>query len=107
MHRSAALIVAALILAACSQTGGPEPGAAVPPGVTPSTFAMPAAGTGCAGDIARFQAVADNDFETGNANKSVHDKIVAELARATAACDAGRDAEASRLVAQSRSRHGY
>jgi len=103
LFRALPVLAAALALAACTQTSAPEP---VAPGLAPSTLAVPA-GTGCAGDIARYEAVIENDFSTGNVNKSVHDRVAGELDKARAACNAGRDAEASRLVAASRSRHGY
>lgn len=101
------LAAAVLALAACNSTGAPEPSAAaVAPGATPGTLALPA-GSGCAGEIGRFKAVVDNDRETGNLNRPVYDRIAADLDRASAACSAGRDAEASRIVAATRSRHGY
>jgi hypothetical protein len=103
--RPAPILLAAFGLAACTQTGAPEP-ASVAPGVTPSGFALPA-GSGCAGDVARYEAIVENDLSTGHVARSVHDRIAGEIDRAKAACNAGRDAEASGLVAASRSRHGY
>lgn len=105
--RRALLLPLALALAACNQTtpAAPPPGSA-PLGVTPSTFSMPQ-GEGCAGDVARWKAIQDNDLATGHVTPAVHTQIAAEIARAKAACDAGRDAEARGLVAASRKRHGY
>lgn len=105
--RRALLVPFALALAACNQTtpAAPPPGAAAP-GVTPSTFAMPQ-GEGCAGDVARWKAIQDNDLATGHVTQAVHGQIAADIARAQAACAAGRDAEARGLVAASRKRHGY
>lgn len=102
------LLAAALAaaLAGCSQTGAPEPGAATAPGVTPSNVSMPDR-SGCAGEIARYRAVMDNDLSTGHVNKAVYDRVSADLERASAACSAGRDGEAVRLVAATRSRYGY
>jgi hypothetical protein len=97
--------LAGLALAGCTQAGAPEPSAAAA-GVTPSGFALPA-GSGCAGEIARYRAVVDNDLATGHVDRSVHARIAAELDRAAASCTAGRDAEAVRMVAATRSRFGY
>jgi hypothetical protein len=97
--------LAGLALAGCNQTSAPAPSAAAP-GVTPSGFAMPA-GSGCAGEIGRYRAVVDNDLATGHVNRSVHGRIAAELDRASAACAAGRDAEAVRMVTATKSRYGY
>ena len=98
--------LAGLALAGCTQTSAPEPSAAAAPGVTPSGFAMPA-GSGCTGEIGRYKAVIDNDLATGHVNRSVHARIAAELDSASAACAAGRDAEAVRMVNATRSRYGY
>ena len=73
---------------------------------TPKTFQLPG-GSGCAGDVARWQAVQANDYASGNVNLKVYTQIQAEIAHAAEACQAGRDAEARRLVASSKSRHGY
>ena len=61
----------------------------------------------CAAAIATFEAIITSDAETGNLNKGVHRRIVAELAGAKASCSAGRDAEASRALAGVKARHGY
>jgi hypothetical protein len=66
-----------------------------------------ASGGGCAGEIARYSAVMKSDFDTGNVNKSVYGQVEKEIARAEAACSAGRDSEAIGLVRASKSRHGY
>ena len=69
MRALSALAAIGLALAAC-QTAQPTPPAAPPPsdysypGVTPSTFRMPG-GTGCSGEVERFQAVIDNDLASG------------------------------------------
>lgn len=103
-----ALCGAALALAGCNtamQT--PEPVAAsAPAGVTPSGFRLPE-GAGCAGELARWQAIQDNDLATGHVTKSVYDRIQADIAQASAACQAGRDSEARGLVRASRVRNGY
>ena len=55
----------------------------------------------------QFETIITSDAETGNLNKGVHRRIVAELAGVKASCTAGRDAEASRALAGVKSRHGY
>ncbi|MGO8798430.1 MAG: hypothetical protein ACLQE9_02615 [Roseiarcus sp.] len=100
---------AALSLAGCN-SGGPAPGAAPPaPGsivVAPSNFQMPQGG-GCAGEIARYRAVQDDDLAMGQIAQSVYDQIRREIAAAAEVCSAGRDAEARAMVLVSRKRHGY
>ena len=73
---------------------------------TPRAFRLPE-GSGCAGDVARWQAVQANDYASGNVNLKIYNQIQAEIARASEACEAGRDADARKLVASSKSRHGY
>lgn len=73
---------------------------------TPKDFKMPD-GEGCAGDVARWRAVQDNDYASGNIGLKIYHQIAGEIERADVACRAGRDAEASRLVHDSRRRHGY
>lgn len=70
-------------------------------------FASHGEGAGCAGEISRYSAVMKNDFDTGNVNKSVYSQFQSEVARAQAACSAGRDGEAMGLVRASKARHGY
>lgn len=105
MHRLALMSLAALALAGCN-TPAPEaaaPGAQV---VTPANFKLPE-GVGCAGDIARYRAIEDNDLAMGNVAQSVYDQIKAEIAGAERACSAGYDAEARSMILASRKRHGY
>ena len=73
---------------------------------TPKDFRLPE-GAGCSGDIARWQAVQANDYASGNVNLRVYNQIQNEIARAAEVCSAGRDAEARKLVASSKARHGY
>lgn len=98
-----------LALAACNQTA-PVPDAPAPrPGtlaVTPESFQMPQ-GSGCSGDIARWKAIQDNDLAMGHVSQTVYNQIAGEIGKAQSACAAGRDAEASGLIAASRKRHGY
>jgi hypothetical protein len=101
--------LAALALAGCNATG-PAPGTApLAPNsivVAPSNFQMPQGG-GCAGDVARYRAVQDDDLAMGQIAQSVYNQIHGEIEAAARACAAGRDAEASAMVMASRKRHGY
>ncbi len=106
-----ATALAALLLAGCNaaqpaftaQAQAPSPGTAV---TTPPNFAMPS-GAGCAGDIARYRAVQDNDLAMGHVAKSVYDQIKREIAAAEKVCAAGKDREASAMIKASEKRHGY
>jgi hypothetical protein len=72
------------------------------------TLSVPAAGqSGCAGAIAQFRAVIDNDVKIGHLNKSVHSRIVPDLDRVSETCRVGKDAEAMRGLAGLKSRFGY
>lgn len=96
----------ALMLAACNQTASgpaPAPGGA---SVTPSGFSMPE-GSGCGGEIARYRAVMSNDLAMGHVGQSVYDRVEREIDQAEAACAAGRDAEAVRMINATKARHGY
>jgi hypothetical protein len=68
--------------------------------------ASPAAAT-CGGAISEFEAIVTSDVNTGNLNKSVYNRIAAELGPVKAQCGAGRDADATRGLAAIKSRHGY
>ncbi|WP_454656271.1 hypothetical protein [Bosea beijingensis] len=95
-------------LAAC-QSAGPPPAPApeqAAPGVTPSTFRMPA-GTGCSGEVERFQAVIDNDLATGHTTKGVHDRVSSEISRARSSCSAGNDTGAVSQIRATKARFGY
>lgn len=102
--------IAALCLTGCN-SAGPTPAAAPPaaPGsllVAPSNFQMPQGG-GCAGEIARYRAVQDDDLAMGQIARAVYDQVHTEIEEAAQACSAGRDAQARALVLASRKRHGY
>lgn len=110
------LVVAfAIGLAACNSTQPQATVAAAPAPradsyastpVTPQGFRLPE-GSGCQGEIARWAAIQENDYKTGNVGKPVYDQIQGEIAQARAACDAGNSGQASALVRASRARHGY
>lgn len=95
-------------LGACSASG-PSPKAAVAP-IAATVAAAPApspTGSGCGPSIARTQAVVDSDVATGNLNPPVGARFSADLARASEACNAGRDREAIGLLAAAKARYGY
>jgi hypothetical protein len=97
-------------LAACNSTSTAAPPAPPPsqaaPGVTPSTFALPSGG-GCAGEVARFQAVMDNDIATGHTTRGVYDRVSAEIAQARATCSAGNEGGAIAQINGTKARFGY
>lgn len=108
MLRPSLAASAALFLAACNTASPPPapPRGSAPTGVTPSTFSMPS-GSGCAGEVARFQAIMDNDLATGHTTKGVHERVSAEIAQARATCAGGSEAGASRQIAATKSKFGY
>ena len=94
----------ALPLAACNQTASaPAPAST---GVTPSSFRMPE-GSGCKGEVDRYRAVMSNDLSMGHVGQSVYTRVDREIGQAEAACAAGRDAEAVRMINATKARHGY
>ena len=95
----------ALPLAACNQTASTAP-APASTSVTPSSFSMPT-GTGCHGEVARYRAVMSNDLAMGHVGQSVYNRVEREIAQAEAACTAGRDADAVRMINATKRRHGY
>ncbi|MDB5571497.1 MAG: hypothetical protein JWN93_2680 [Hyphomicrobiales bacterium] len=103
--------MAAGLLAGCNTTQ-PQAVASAPAassagaGVTPSGFRLPE-GAGCTGDVARWQAIQDNDLQTGHVTQAVHAAIKREIEAAASACAAGQSAQASAMVRASRARHGY
>lgn len=87
--------VTLVALTACNQTSQTS---------QPTAAAAP---VGCKGEIGEYQAVMDNDKQMGHVNTTVYNRVVNEIDKASAACDAGRDAEASRLINATKSRYGY
>ena len=83
----------------------PTPGYATQP-FTPKTFHLPD-GSGCSGEVARWQAIQDNDYHGGNIGLPIYRRIQNEITQAAAACSAGHDAQASAMIRASRARHGY
>ncbi len=74
--------------------------------VTPAESHLPQSG-GCAGDIAQFRAVQDNDLATGHIEKGVYGQIQGELAEADQACGQGDTLRAKGLLRATKTRHGY
>jgi len=103
--RIPAAALAAALLAGCNASGPPPaPAAPASTSVTPSNFTMPT-GSGCAGDIARYRAVVDNDLAMGHVAQSVYNQITKEIAGAQDACSAGKDAQARAMISASQQRH--
>ncbi|ACL55967.1 hypothetical protein [Methylobacterium nodulans] len=100
----AAALLLALSLAACKPNTPPPAASVAPVAAAP---AIPPGGAGCGPAIARTQAIVDSDVATGNLNEPVGKRFSADLARAAAACSAGREAEALHLHAAARARYGY
>ena len=98
--------LAALPLAACNQTVSAPAPTPASTSVTPSGFRMPEA-SGCKGEVERYRAVMNNDLAMGQVNQPVYNQVDREIGQAEAACAAGRDAEAVRMVSASKARHGY
>lgn len=102
------ILAATLGIAACTSSGpppAPSPQNA-PTGVTPNTFVLPSGG-GCAGEVARFQAVMDNDLATGHTTQGVHTRVSAEIATARATCAAGNEGGAISQLNGTKARFGY
>jgi hypothetical protein len=74
--------------------------------VTPPESHLPQSG-GCAGDIAQFRTLQDNDLATGHVEKSVYDQIQTELAEADQACAQGDALRAQGLLRAAKEKHGY
>ncbi len=103
------VLVVSAGLAACqttSVTPAAPPPSSAPVGVTPNTFSMPS-GSGCAGEVARFQAVMDNDLDTGHTTKGVHGNVSAEIATARATCAGGNEGGAIGQLNATKSKFGY
>jgi hypothetical protein len=95
------ILACAGLLAGCVGTGG---GTVVIPGAVNYHLAAAAS---CGSAIADFEKVINGDADTGNLNKGVHRRIVADLASVKTTCSAGRDVDASRALAAVKSRYGY
>jgi hypothetical protein len=102
----------ALFLAGCNANRAPPVVELAPPAtpayvrVTPPETHGPEGG-GCAGDIARFRAIQDNDLATGHVDKGVYAQVQAEVAEADRACKAGDSLRAEGLLRATKAKHGY
>jgi len=76
------------------------------PGVTPSTFRLPS-GSGCLGEVERFQAVMDNDLASGHTTKGVHARVSAEIDSARKTCSAGNEGGAIGQIRATKTKFGY
>lgn len=104
--RKAGLGLASLLLT--GTLGACNPSASSPPVAVAAASPAPLpSGTGCGPAIARTRAVVESDVATGNLNKPVGDRFEADLSAAAQACAAGRDREASGLLAAAKARYGY
>ena len=94
----ALFLTGALALAACNQTA-----------TAPASTSVMASGssTRCRGEVDRYRAVMSNDLAMGHVNQSVYTRGDREITQAEAACAAGRDAEAVRMINATKARHGY
>ena len=95
-------------LAACN-TIAPPPPAPEPAkvAVSPQGADLPAQGPGCAGHIARYRAVQEQDKAMGHVADSVYSQIKGEIAGAEAQCAAGHEAQAEAMIRASEAKHGY
>ncbi|CAN5292229.1 hypothetical protein BH10PSE8_BH10PSE8_17730 [soil metagenome] len=102
--------VLAFALAGCQTPSGGPPPAPSPEqaatGVTPNTFRMPT-GSGCSGEVERFQAVMDNDLATGHTTKGVHSRVSAEISTARTTCAAGNEGGAIGQIRATKAKFGY
>jgi hypothetical protein len=96
-------------LAACQSAAPPAPPAPsdyTVPGVTPSTFRLPS-GSGCSGEVERFQAVMDNDLASGHTTKGVHTRVSSEIDSARKSCAAGNEGGAIGQIKATKAKFGY
>jgi hypothetical protein len=108
--RASSVFLAAFAAAASAGCNAARPPQAAPPGQAipaPTAQALPPGGPGCAGAVARYRSVVDNDLAMGHVNTSVHAQISNEIAEAASACSGGQDGRALSLLRASKSRHGY
>lgn len=103
-----ALLLAALAGAGCNAARQPQIASPGPAGPPPGVGAASSPDApGCAGAVARYRSVIDNDLAMGHVNKSVYAQISNEIAEAASACSSGQDGRALSMLRASKSRHGY
>jgi hypothetical protein len=64
-------------------------------------------GGSCAGDIARYRAIQEQDIKMGHVAKSVYNRIKAEIDAAEVECNNGHEAHARAMIVTSKKKHGY
>lgn len=98
----------ATLSAGCNAARPPQVAPPIPEASpAPVAQALPPDGPGCAGAVARYRSVVDNDLAMGHVNQGVHAQISGEIAEAASACAGGQDGRALALLRASKSRHGY
>jgi hypothetical protein len=115
--RSSSFLILALGigLAGCNANSAPVASAAEPVEQPAGQPAVPQAapvvalppGAACTGMIQRWRTVIESDYRTGYVDPPVYGQAEKDIAQAQSVCAAGRDADAVRLVQESRRRHGY
>jgi hypothetical protein len=101
-----ALIAAPLLAGCVASVGTPDgsTGVTVFGGAVNYQVGPP---SGCRQAIAEFQRVISSDRDTGNLNRSVYNKVAADLQGARDICNAGRNGEANARLAAVKARYGY
>jgi hypothetical protein len=98
-------------LAGCNAQSTPIPAAVDQPDQPAGPQAAPIValppGAACTGAIQSWRTLIENDYRTGYVDPPVYASAEQDIARAQTICAAGQDAQAVRLVAESRRRHGY
>ncbi len=98
----------ALTLAACNTIAPPPPAPETAKvSVSPQGADLPGQGGGCAGHIARYRAVQEQDKAMGHVAVGVYTQIQGEIAGAEAQCSAGHDGQAEGMIRASEAKHGY
>ena len=100
---AALLFAAGAASAASLQVDAPATGSVV---VAQQDTPLPEGGS-CAGDIARYRAIQEQDIKMGHVAKSVYNKIKAEIDAAEVECNNGHEAHARAMIVASKKRHGY
>ena len=105
LSRAVLIVALGCSLAAC-QSSAPPPVAPVAAAPAPALAPLPA-GSGCGPSVARTQAIVAADVRTGDLSEAVGKRFGADLDKAAQACAAGREGEATSLLAAAKARYGY
>ncbi|HEY3718629.1 MAG TPA: hypothetical protein VGL41_00660 [Roseiarcus sp.] len=109
MKPLAPIFLAALLFPACNAAAQPPQIDAFAAGslmLAQQDAQLPEGGS-CAGDIARYRAVQEQDIKMGHVAKSVYNKIKGEIAAAEVECNNGHEAHARQMILVSKKKHGY